>query len=196
MMDVTDEALMLAVKNGDRRKLGILFERHHVPLYEFFCRMTGNRSASEDLVQEVFVRILKYGGTFRQESRFTTWMYRIARNAQFSYFRRHRGEASLPEHAQPVAHNASPGMQFERHEDTEILRLALLGLPEDKRELLVLARYREMTYDEIAEILGIEVGAVKVRVHRAMKELRDSFMKVSGEKTWNAKRSETTLQII
>jgi RNA polymerase sigma-70 factor (ECF subfamily) len=187
----------MAVRDGEKHKLGLLFERHHVALYEYFCRMTGNRSASEDLVQEVFIRILKYGNTFRHESRFTTWMYRIARNVQFSDFRKHRGESSFPAEYDAVADaEGSPAAGFERRQEAELLWRALLQLAADRRELLVLARYREMKHDEIAEILGIDVKTVKVRVHRAMKELREVFMKISGEKTWNVKASETTLQII
>jgi RNA polymerase sigma factor (sigma-70 family) len=195
-MELTDEALMLAVSEGDRRKLGILFERHHIPLYEFFCRMTGNRAASEDLVQEVFIRILKYGDTFRNESRFTTWMYRIARNVQFSYYKKHQGEALTAEFSAVSAYGGSPSQTLERNQEAELLRRALFKLSEDKRELLVLARYREMKHEEIAAILGVEVNTVKVRVHRAMKELREMFGEVSGESVWNVKRSETTLQII
>ena len=196
-MDLTDETLMQAVRDGDRSKLGILFERHHAGLYEYFCRITGNRAASEDLVQEVFIRILKYGKTFRQECRFKTWMYRIARNVQFSDFRKHRGESAFPVEFDTVAdREGSPAAHFQQRQQAEFLWRALLQLAEDRRELLVLARYRELKHEEIAEILGIETTAVKVRVHRAMKELREVFMKVSGEKTWNVKASETTLQII
>jgi RNA polymerase sigma-70 factor (ECF subfamily) len=188
---------MLAVRDGDRRKLGLLFERYHAALYEYFCRMTGNRAASEDLVQEVFVRILKYGRTFRGDSRFKTWMYRIARNAHFSDYRRHRPECVLPEEADVAADGAgSPAARFQRRQEAELLWRAMLELAPEKREVLVLARYREMKYEEIAEILEIDPNTVKVRVHRAMKDLRDAFVKVSGEKTWTVRASETSLQII
>src|SRR2546425_12656711 len=93
-MTLTDEALMLAVKAGDLDKLGILFERHHTALFEFFSRMTGNRAVSQDLVQDVFFRILKYRNTYRNESQFTTWMYHIARNTRFDQFKKRRPEWS------------------------------------------------------------------------------------------------------
>ena len=69
---VTDEELMLAVRDGDLAKLGPLFERHHLALFDFLSRMTGNPTAAEDLVQDVFVRILKYRATYRDDGRFET----------------------------------------------------------------------------------------------------------------------------
>ena len=72
-----------------------------------------------------------------------------------------------------------------------------MQLPEDKRELLVLARYRNMSYDKIAALLDVEVGAVKVRVHRAMKELREIFLRlVDEDRTWDVKKSGTDLRTI
>ena len=74
-LDTTsDQLLMLTVREGDIEKLGILFERHHRRLFNFFLRLTARRHLSEDLVQEVFVRLLKYRHTFRENSTFTAWM--------------------------------------------------------------------------------------------------------------------------
>src|ERR1043166_6427783 len=94
-MNETDENLMLAVRNGDVSKLGVLFDRHHRSLYDFFIRLTGLRAAADDLVQDVFFRILKYRKTFRDESWFKAWMFHIARNARIDYYRSHQGEANL-----------------------------------------------------------------------------------------------------
>ena len=85
---MTDELLMRAVRSGDCGQLGRLFERYHVALFDFLNRTTGDRAASEDLVQDVFVRILKYRHTYRDDGNFETWMFRIARNARADYFRR------------------------------------------------------------------------------------------------------------
>src|ERR1019366_3123549 len=94
---LSDEALMLAVRNGDVGKLGQLFERYHGTLFDFFCRMLNNRTAADDLVQDVFFRILKYRKTYRDDSHFRTWMFHIARNARFDYFKKHRNEVLFPE---------------------------------------------------------------------------------------------------
>ena len=77
-----DQLVMLAVRDGDVERIGVLFDRHHRMLFNFFLRLTANRGLSEDLVQEVFFRMLKYRHTFQAGTNFTAWMYQIARNAQ------------------------------------------------------------------------------------------------------------------
>jgi RNA polymerase sigma factor (sigma-70 family) len=172
----SDETLMQAVRDGDVSQLGQLFERYHTRLFEFLSRMTGNRVAAEDLVQDVFVRILKYRGTYRDDGRFETWLFRIARNARTDYFRRSVPVDSLPDSMLELpADGPGPAAQLEMDRDVARLRRALLQLRDDRRELIVLARYQGMRHDEIAELLDIEVGAVKVRLHRAIAELRDLF---------------------
>ncbi len=195
---LTDEALMLAVRDGDVGKLSDLFDRYHKALFDFFCRMLNNRTAADDLVQDVFFRILKYRKTYRDDSHFTTWMFHIARNARFDHFKKHRGEVLFPEEGFDVpGHGPFPSQQFEREQETAFLKQAMARLPEEKRELLVLARYQEMKYEQISDLLGVDVGTVKVRVHRAVKELRELYLKVSGEKaSCNVKKSETNLRII
>jgi len=172
---------MDAVRQGDVSKLGVLFERYHRPLFDFLARMTGNAAAAEDLVQDVFVRVLKYRATWRDEGRFETWLYRIARNARADYFRSRTADA--PSLA-PLAFETMA-------RDREVARLqrALMLLREDKRELIVLARYRGMKLETIADLLGVEVGTVKVRMHRAVKELRDIFLRLNEGPTWNTRNS-------
>ena len=85
---VSDQMLMISVRDGNMEKLGMLFERHHGRLFNYFLHLTGNRHLSEDLVQEVFVRLLKYRHTFRENSTFTAWMFQIARNVRIDYLRK------------------------------------------------------------------------------------------------------------
>jgi RNA polymerase sigma-70 factor, ECF subfamily len=195
---VTDETLMLAVRDGEVAKLGLLFDRYHAPLFEFLSRTTGDRLAAEDLVQDVFVRILKYRHTFRHDSDFQAWVYGIARNARVDHFRKRQGFEALGDRELDVAATGpGPAERFEGQRDTRRLKRALMLLADDKRELLVLARYRSLSYQRIGAILGIEVGAVKVRVHRAVKELRSIFLRLGDEdRPWNAKKSGTDLRII
>ena len=202
---MTDEALMLAVRDGQVARLGQLFERYHVALFDFLARTTGDRAAAEDLVQDVFVRILKYRQTYRDDSRFETWVFRIARNARADYFKSQRATERLPEgECEVPASGPGPAQQLELDQDARRLRRALMQLSEDKRELLVLARYRQMKYEHIAALLRVDQGVVKVRVHRALKELRALFLKaadgdpkaVSGDTEWIAKRSGTDLRIV
>jgi RNA polymerase sigma-70 factor (ECF subfamily) len=195
---LTDEALMLSVRDGDVGQLGVLFERYHGMLFDFFCRMLGNRTAADDLVQDVFFRILKYRKTYRDDSHFTTWMFHIARNARFDHFKKHRAEVLFPEEGFDLpGRGPFPSQQFEKEQETVMLKRAMQKLPDEKRELLILARYKELKYEQIADLLGVDVGTVKVRVHRAVKELREIFLKLSGEKaSCNVKKSETSLRII
>ena len=195
---LTDEALMLSVRDGDVGQLGVLFERYHGMLFDFFCRMLGNRTAADDLVQDVFFRILKYRKTYRDDSHFTTWMFHIARNARFDHFKKHRAEVLFPEEGFDLpGRGPFPSQQFEKEQETVMLKRAMQKLPDEKRELLILARYQELKYEQIADLLGVDVGTVKVRVHRAVKELREIFLKLSGEKaSCNVKKSETSLRII
>ena len=190
---------MTAVRSGDLAKLGLLFERYHLPLFDFLARMTGDRTAAEDLVQDIFVRILKYRATFRDDGSFETWLYRIARNARADYFRRRTPAEPLDDEVFDRP-ETTPGPALRLQADRERVRLkrALMLLREDKRELIVLARYRDMKYDQIAEILGIEVGAVKVRVHRAIRELREVFLQLRDENQpcSDVTTSRRTFQII
>ena len=189
---------MTAVRSGDLGKLGVLFERYHAPLFDFLARVTGDRTAAEDLVQDIFVRILRYRATFRDGGSFETWLYRIARNARADYFRHRRPLEPLDGEALDRPEPApGPALRLMADRDRARLKRALMMLPEDKRDLLVLARYRDMKYDRIAEILGIEVGAVKVRVHRATRELRTLFLELRDENpSCDVKTSRRTLQII
>jgi RNA polymerase sigma factor (sigma-70 family) len=193
---VTDEALMRAVRDGDLAKLGILFERHHMALFDFLSRMTGDRTTAEDLTQDVFVRMLKYRATFRNDGRFETWMFHIARNARADYFRR-RAAVEINDDAIDATTDApGPAHLIEREEHTALLRRALLLLREDRRELIILARYRGMKHEAIAELLGVDAGTVKVRIHRALKELRDIFRRLAGDESWNANTPRRSLPTI
>ena len=189
---------MRAVRDGDVGQLGVLFERYHGPVFDFLSRMTGDRLAAEDMVQDVFMRILKYRATYRDGGSFETWLFRIARNARADYFRQRPPVDALGDDVlERPETQPGPARRLEAARERDRLRRALMQLREDKRELLVLARYRDMKYEQIADILGIEVGAVKVRVHRALRELREIFLEMKDENpTWTAKPSRRTFQII
>jgi len=193
---VTDEALMRAVRGGDVARLGVLFERYHRPLFDFLARMTGDRAAAEDLVQDVFIRVLKYRATFRDEGSFETWIFRIARNARADWFKARRTTDDVLDES---ADYASPAIATDERlaHETEVARLerALLLLRDDKRELIILARYRGMKHEAIAELLGVEPGTVKVRIHRAVNELREIFLQLAESPSCNVKQSTHSLPI-
>ena len=188
---------MLAVRAGNLSRLAPLFERHHRPLFDYLTRMTGNRSAAEDLVQDVFVRILKYRHTFRDTSRFEIWAFRIARNVRADYFQARRiRETALEEAAETSNGETGAADAFELDEQAAHLRRALLLLREDQRELIVLARYRGMKYEAIADLLGVEVGTVKTRMHRAVNELRKIFQGLTEKGPCSVKQPENGLLLV
>lgn len=163
---------MLQVRNGVGEMLGLLFERYQVPLFNFYCKLTGDRAMSEDLVQEVFFRILKYRHSYRPETGFRAWMYQIARNARVDHLRRKRPETSWEPEMSPAV---LPGDTAQQKQEAMLLHSALLELADEKREVLVLSRFQDLKYEEIAQLMGCEVNTVKVRVHRALQELREIF---------------------
>jgi RNA polymerase sigma-70 factor (ECF subfamily) len=182
-----DNQLMQKVRDGDAAQLSVLFERHHKLLFNFFLRLTGNRELSEDLVQEVFLRMLKYRHTYRADSQFKAWMYQIARNAHIDSFRKVTQELPLDEgedstRVEPMSPKPIPDEALQRKQEVTLLRQALAKLPREKREVLVLSRFQELKYEEIAEIMACDVGTVKVRVFRAVKELAGIFFKMSRER--------------
>ena len=182
MTTPSDTELMREVRGGRAGALAPLFERHHARLYRFCLRMTGNRPASEDLVQDVFMRMLKYSRTFRDEMSFLPWMFRIARNACVDHLRR-RAADRLPAQLPDEIESNEPALEESdvHDERAELIRRALLALPAERREVLVLSRYEFKSYEEIARALNCSVGAVKVRAHRAIKQLREVYLELSRE---------------
>jgi RNA polymerase sigma-70 factor, ECF subfamily len=173
MNSVPDEDVMLQVRDGEVHMLGVLFDRYQAPLFNFYSKMTQDRTVSEDLVQEVFLRILRYRQTYRPGTAFRTWMYQIARNTRIDQVRKMRPESPLT--SEPLAPTRASD-NAERQQEAQLLQRALMQLPEDKREILVLSRFQELKYDEIARLLGCETGAVKVRIHRALQQLREVYL--------------------
>ncbi len=176
----TDTELMVAVRSGEISLLAELFDRHHVRLFNFFLRLTDRRDSSEDLVQEVFLRMLKYRTSYRADASFAVWMYRIARNVVADQWRKSGTLEPLELAAELIAPAASPFDSARLDEEVAILRAAFFSLAEDRRELLVLIRFEGLRHDEISELLGCSVGAVRVRAHRALAELRDAYSALTG----------------
>ena len=168
MKSMEDEQIMRDVRAGEVAKLETLFDRHSRALLHYFLHLTGNRAVSEDLVQEVFFRILKYRHTYQNETTFRAWMFQIGRNVHIDHAGRHKAEVAMP--------------QAQNKQEAALLHRALASLPEDKREVLIMSRFLDLKYEEIAIVLKCEVGTVKVRVYRALRELGDRFFALRGER--------------
>ncbi len=140
---------MLRVRHGEVETLGVLYERHRAPLLNFFVRLTGNLQLSEDLVQDVFLRMLKYRHTFEQGNRFTTWMYQIGRNTLHTAWRKRRLETSLEANGISgretlVCPGLAPDATLRQNQEVALLQKALAALPLESREVLVLSRFQNL----------------------------------------------------
>lgn len=183
MNPLSDNSLMLKVKNGDLDKLGLLFERYHRSLFGFLYHLTGQRELSEDLVQNVFYRILKYKHTFRGDGEFKTWMYHMARNVvndNGRSIKRTIRHQELTEIAENVGGGAMADESIHKKQELATLRSAMANLSEESREILILSKFQELKYTEIAQILEITEGAVKVRVHRAISQLKNTYLQIAN----------------
>jgi RNA polymerase sigma factor (sigma-70 family) len=177
---LSDNALMLKVKNGDIGKMGMLYERYHRQLYRFLFNMTRQRELSEDMVQNIFLRMLKYPEGFMGFGEFKMWMYHIARNAVYDHFRKVKrtpAHSDLTNYEERTEGEQSSDARMEKEEEIKTLETAMGKLSDENRELLILCRFQELKYNEIAKILNTTEGAIKVRVHRALNQLKSNYLK-------------------
>jgi len=176
-----DHEIMLSVKDGDVHRLGQLFDKYSKGLYNYFQFQIRDRLKSEDLVQDVFYNILRYRHTYKDGANFKAWMYTIARNEKVNYFRNNRLFTRDMDHEQSDNGNSNPENDLEHKTDMDYLNIALERISSDNRELIILSRFNGLPYSQIAEIIGCTVGAVKVRMYRAIRELKDQYFKIAGE---------------
>jgi RNA polymerase sigma-70 factor (ECF subfamily) len=180
---VDDEQAMSEIRSGDVGKLELLFDRHHRALLRYFMHLTANRAASEDLVQDVFLRILKYRQSYQPGTSFRAWMFQVGRNVFVDYAGRHKAEVAMPaEILEPSSTDTPADRQIQNRQETALLHRALAAMPPEKREVLIMSRFMDLKYEEIATALKCEVGTVKVRVYRALRELGDRFFAMGGER--------------
>ncbi|MEN8121811.1 MAG: RNA polymerase sigma factor [Bacteroidota bacterium] len=173
MEEKTDEQLMAQVKIGDMDKSSVLFDRYHLKIYNYFFRMNYNRDISQDLTQNTFHRMLKYRKSFNNHLSFKNWLYRIARNVFVDSVGENQIQIEKIEHY--VSKNDFAENEQNRKADLKALDIAMQKLTNEQREIITMSRFQNIKYQEIAEILEISVPAVKVKMHRAMKKLREYY---------------------
>lgn len=169
---------MLKVKTGDLDRMGLLFERHYKPLFGFLYRMSSDKENSEDMAQNVFLRMLKYRHTYKGDGEFKTWMYHLARNV-LNDFHKSQSKRSDSEIKDNLLSEDTTQVNIEKNEQVQLLNAALNKLGDEHREILVLSRYQELDYREIAVILNISEANVRVKIHRAMTQLKSMFHKLA-----------------
>jgi RNA polymerase sigma-70 factor (ECF subfamily) len=188
--DAHDKSLMLRIAQGDEGALRELIEKHQRAVYGTIAKMLGDPVEAQDLAQQVFVRVYRAAGTYRATAQFKTWMFTILRNLVFKEHRR-RSRATLislnqPENESaespgrpgfdpPDTVNKTPGEAALKSEMLRAIDAAILALPDQQRLAIVLRRYDEFTYEQIAEILKTSVPAVKSLLFRARETLRETL---------------------
>lgn len=166
---------MQMVQDGDLSKMGLLYERHHRPLFGFFYRMTHSGSESEDLVQNVFYRLLKYRHAFKNEGKFVYWLYAVARNVSKDVHKK-KDPLLHTEDLTDIREDESGDLNMEEaialEERKQSLQLAMMRISEEQREAILLSKFQGMKYHEIARIANCTESAIKARIRRGIMELK------------------------
>jgi RNA polymerase sigma-70 factor (ECF subfamily) len=186
--DADDVRLMGLIGRGETIALEELIEKHQALVAGTVARMLGSNSDVEDIAQQVFIRVWKSARRYVPRAKFTTWLLKITRNLVFNELRRAKRHAHVP--LQPETGAEDPPLKDEAQSppDASLLEVelqrkieeAILQLPEAQRMALVLRRYEQLSYDQIAEVLDLSVPAVKSVLFRARTELRSRLSKYLG----------------
>lgn len=184
MRAVTDEQLIQWVADGDTSCLATLFERHHKAVYQFCLQMTRHPSKSEDLVQDVFLKILRKAGSFRGDGLFKSWMFNIARNMTLDHLRRAKRQPDESFDADMLDQHVSDQRSAEQSaagsQKMGLVMQALAALPTAAQQVIWLGRFQFDSYDELGRALGCNAGAARVRMHRAMALLNSTYTSING----------------
>jgi len=187
-----DLALMARIAKGDENAFGSLVAKHQHAVIGTVGKMTNQSADTEDIAQQIFLRIWKAAPRYTPTAKFTTFLFTIARNLVFNETRKksRRMEHSLEEqqdqwHATAADPNPSsrPDKSLEQQELRQVVDQAIAALPEKQRLAVVLRRYEQMPYEEIAEVLELSVSAVKSQLFRARAALRESLQPYLDEQS-------------
>ena len=178
-----DFALMARIGDGDHDAFRQLVERHQHAVTGTVTKMLGNSSDAQDIAQQVFLRIWRHAKRYRPDAKFTTYLFTITRNLVFNESRRRRrkNEVSSDEREQhsklllEAPHDRQPDAQILQAELQRAIDAAIIALPKSQRMAVVLWRYKQLSYEEIASVLGLSVSAVKSLLFRARTALRDDL---------------------
>ncbi|MCI0340410.1 MAG: sigma-70 family RNA polymerase sigma factor [Planctomycetales bacterium] len=182
----SDEALMASFQGGDRGAYRTLVDRHAGEILNYATRLVGDRGWAEDLTQDVFLRLWLKGSTFKAESKLSTWLYRVARNACLDFLKRRKHEPRLRDPAPgPASSSEYPALRLEAEdpaggperalERAELrgrVEAAIAALPERFRAPFVLCVLQGLSYDEAGAVLGCSVKTVSSRLSRARTRFR------------------------
>jgi RNA polymerase sigma factor (sigma-70 family) len=176
---MTDEMIMEAVKRGELQQASVLFERYNKRIFNFLARMTMDRDMAEDLTQNVFLRIIKYRNSYKEGARFQSWIYQVARNIFSDHYQAHKNRFADFVDVEKVSDYMPDSEESEMWDEREkLLHKSMAKLGEEQRELLILTRFQQMKYEEVALIMDTSVANIKVKVHRAIAKLREHYFEL------------------
>lgn len=193
-----DAALMLRVKQGDATAFEELVEKYKQPVINLLYRTLRDVSEAEDLAQNVFVQVYKHADRYRVEAKFATWLFTIARNLSLNELRRRtRHPAESLDATFEAAEEAAPTRQFEdrknisapdrmlQEELAEKVEATLAALPENQRTAILLFKEKDLSYEEISEILGCSLSATKSLIHRGRETLKQKLKPYLKTGAWH-----------
>ena len=188
-MFVSDEDLMVKCGKGDMSAFELLVRRYQNPLINYIHRSIDDYQRAEDLSQETFLRVFKSANRYEPTASFKSWLYTIATNLSRNEIRNRTRRNTcfledLVEEGEDIYHadimrdtRYLPDVLLEKKEQRQIIRKALAQLPENQRVALTLVTYQDLRYEEVAEILGCSIGAVKALIHRARQKMKKLLIK-------------------
>lgn len=175
---LTDEQLMECAKGGDLDCISVLYDRHHVRLYNFFFYQNKEVSSAEDLLQNVFERIIKHREKYKSGVPFKAWLYKIAWNEFNDSFRKKSLVLPGDESINQIQALATTPDRSDIDDQKVRLQVAMGQLNEEQQMLINLTRYQGLRYQEVAEIMGQTESNIKVKIHRTMKALKNNYFKI------------------
>lgn len=176
-----DAELMLRVKDGDAASFALLLERHRLPVIHFLYRMVQNQAVAEELAQDVFLRVYRARASYEPTAKFTTWLFRIAMHLALNWLRdgrMKRGQESLDLATAELfgrqVPDRTPTIEQDLVHEVKLaeVRRAIEALPAKQRAAVLMHKYQEMEYSQIARVLGCSESAVKSLLFRAYETLR------------------------
>ena len=178
----TDEQLMRQLSDGDQKAVAVLYDRYYRKVYGYFVRMTRDRESSCDLTQNVFLKVIRYAGSWKEEKVFVYWLFRIARNILVDFHRGAHKFYDVDEEPELLVRDKDESVRaMEARESYEFLLEAMAKLPPGYRELIELNRFQGFSYKEIAETTNSNENAVKVRTFRAIQKLKEIYTSIIME---------------
>lgn len=177
MAEPEDEIVMQNVKDGNLEEMTVLFERYNVRLYNFFLKLTRNTLISQDLTQNLFYRMIRYKNSYNNEYSVKAWMYKMARNLHIDYCKEEKRSGELFLNNDNYPSDIIDEDEGFPEDDYVRLERSIAKLSSSQREIIILSRYQGLKYEEISHIINQSVPAIKIAMHRAMKQLRGIYFK-------------------